>query len=313
MATMLITGGAGFLGSHVADLYAAKGDRVIIVDHHKRDKLRFLPKGAEVHRLDFTDPYVRDIILEARPDVVFHLAAQISVTKSVIFPTEDAKRNIVASLRFLAWCKEAGVGKIVFASSGGAIYGDHPVRPTPLVENAQPLSPYGIGKQAFEHYLHSAEAVHGMPWVSVRFSNLYGPRQQVAKPIGEGNVISLFLDKLLVTGEPFTVFGDGTASRDYLHVNDAAHVLEKAAAGSVSGVVNAGTGSEVTVNELIAELFRLHGSEHPIVFAPNRPGEVYRSIIDPTSARELLGWQPVVPMSEGLKETYAWYKATFGR
>lgn len=312
MATILITGGAGFLGSHLADLFAAQGDRVIIVDHHKKDKLRFLPPSAEVHRLDFADPHVREVIMNTRPDVVFHLAAQISVTKSVVFPIEDAKRNVVASVRFLEWCKDAGVGKVVFASSGGAIYGDHPLYPTPLLQDAQPLSPYGVGKQAFEHYLHSAEATHQIPWVSVRFSNLYGPRQQVAKPIGEGNVISLFLDKLLVTKEPFTIFGDGTASRDYLHVSDAASVLAKAANASFSGMVNAGSGKEVNVNELVAHLARIHGSEHPFVYAPDRPGEVYRSIIDPHSARELLNWEAKVAFAEGLQETYEWYKRTFG-
>lgn len=313
MATVLITGGAGFLGSHLADVHAAQGDRVIIIDHHKRDKLRFLPEAAEVHRLDFTDPHVREVIMDTRPDIVFHLAAQISVTKSVIFPIEDAKRNVVASLRFLEWCKDAGAGKVVFASSGGAIYGDHPVRPTPLLHDAQPLSPYGVGKQAFEHYLHSAEATHRIPWVAVRFSNLYGPRQQVAKPIGEGNVISLFLDKLLVTGEPFTVFGDGTASRDYIHVKDAVDALTKAATADFSGMVNAGSGTEVSVNELVAELLRVHGKEHPFVYAPNRPGEVYRSIIDPSSAKELLNWEAKMPFAAGLQETYDWYRATFAR
>lgn len=312
MSTILITGGAGFLGSHLADLFAQRGDRVIIVDHHQKEKLRFLPTNAEVHRLDFTDPHVREVIMSAKPDVVFHLAAQISVTKSVIFPIEDAKRNVVASLRFLEWCKDAGVGKVVFASSGGAIYGDHPVRPTPLLHNAQPLSPYGVGKQAFEHYLHSAQASHNIPWVSVRFSNLYGPRQQVAKPIGEGNVISLFLDKLLVTKEPFTIFGDGTASRDYLHVSDAASVLARAAEVPFTGMVNAGSGTEVSVNELVEQLLRMHGTDHPFVYAPNRPGEVYKSVIDPQSAKEVLDWEAKKSFSEGLQETYAWYKATFG-
>jgi UDP-glucose 4-epimerase len=132
--------------------------------------------------LDFTDPHVREVLMKTRPDIVFHLAAQISVTKSMTFPTEDAQRNIIASLRFLEWCKDAGVGKIVFASSGGAIYGDHPVRPTPLLENPQPLSPYGVGKQAFEHYLASAEATHRIPSVSVRFSNLYGHDSGLQSP-----------------------------------------------------------------------------------------------------------------------------------
>ena len=312
MATILITGGAGFLGSHLADLFAAQGDRVIIVDHHKREKLRFLPESAEVHKLDFTDPHVREVIMDTHPDVVFHIAAQISVTKSVIFPIEDAKRNVVASIRFLEWCKDAGVGKVVFASSGGAIYGDHPLRPTPLLHDAQPLSPYGVGKQAFEHYLQSAEATHKTPWVSVRFSNLYGPRQQVAKPIGEGNVVSLFLDKLLVTKEPFTIFGDGSASRDFLHVSDAVSVLAKAASTAFSGLVNAGSGKEVSVKELVAHLMRIHGSEHPFIHAPVRPGEVYRSIIDPQSAKELLDWEAKVTFADGIQETYEWYKKTFG-
>jgi UDP-glucose 4-epimerase len=313
MATILITGGAGFLGSHLADYYAEKGDRVIIVDHHRREKVRFLPKSAEVHALDFTDPHVREVIMEVRPDVVFHLAAQISVTKSVIFPIEDAKRNVLASIRLLEWCKDAGIGKFVFASSGGAIYGDNPMLPTPLIEDAQPLSPYGIGKQAFEYYLASAKRTHDLPWVSVRFANLYGSRQQVAKPIGEGNVISLFLEKLLVTGEPFTVFGDGSASRDYLHVSDAVAILVKAAASPFSGIVNAGTGSEITIQELIDALLKIHGTDHPFLFAPERRGEVRRSSIDPASAKAVLAWEARVTFEDGLKETYAWYKTTFGR
>ncbi len=212
MSTILITGGAGFLGSHLAERYAKNGHRVIIVDHYQREKIRLLPESAEIFRYDFTDPRVRAVILSEKPDIVFHLAAQISVTKSVMFPREDAEQNILASLRLLEWCKDAKIKKCVFASSGGAIYGNAQEVPTPLINNAEPLSPYGIGKQAFEYYLKSAEYTHGLSSVSVRFSNLYGPRQQVIKPIGEGNVISLFLDKMLVTKEPFTIFGDGTST-----------------------------------------------------------------------------------------------------
>ncbi len=313
MSTILITGGAGFLGSHLADAFVARGDRVIVVDHHKKEKLRFLPQSVEVHRLDFTDPHVREVLMEARPDVVFHLAAQISVTNSVLFPINDAKNNIVASVRFLEWCKNAGVGKIIFASSGGAIYGDHPVRPTPLLHDAQPLSPYGIGKQTFEHYLQSAAKTEGVSCISLRFSNLYGARQQVAKPMGEGNVISLFLDKLLVTGEPFTIFGDGSAGRDFLHVGDAVEALVQAAQSSLSGTINVGSGQEVTVRELVDELLKIHGKEHPFVFASERAGEVYKSVLDPSSAQELLGWKMRTSFQDGLQKTYDWYKATFSR
>jgi UDP-glucose 4-epimerase len=313
MATILITGGAGFLGSHLADLYAKQGDRVIIIDHHKRDKLRFIPERAEVYKLDFSDPKVHEIIHESRPDVVVHLAAQISVSHSLAHPVEDAERNIIASLKLLEWCKEVGVGKFVFASSAGAIYGDHSILPTPLVHDSRPLSPYGIAKLTFEHYLHSAQITHGLPWTSVRFSNLYGPRQQVAKPIGEGNVISLFLDKLLVTGEPFTVFGDGSATRDYLYADDAVNVLVAAAASGYSGVVNAGTGTELSVLKLIESLERIHDRKHLAVHAPKRVGEVERSSIDPASAKEVLGWEPQISFVQGLKQTYDWYKTTFGR
>lgn len=312
MATIFITGGLGFLGSHLVDAYRAQGDRVIVVDHHKKEKLRFFEGDTDIHRYDFSDARVRDILMETRPDVVFHLAAQISVTHSVLFPTEDAQKNILASVRFLEWCKDAGVRKVVFSSSGGAMYGDHPVRPTPLLHNAQPLSPYGLSKQAFEHYLESAYNTQGISYVSLRFANLYGPRQQVTKPMGEGNVISLFLDKLLVTGEPFTVFGDGSATRDYVFVQDAVDALIGAAQFAGSGTINVGSGKETSVNDLIEFLKKIHGVDHSIVYAPFRVGEVYRSVLDPESAREMLGWEARVSFRDGLQQTYDWYRKTFG-
>ena len=313
MKTVLITGGEGFLGSHLADFLAKRGDRVIIIDHHQKEKKRYLPKSVEVHHMDFSDERVREILLETKLDCVFHLAAQISVTKSMAFPLQDAEKNILAPLRFLGWCKDAKVGKIVFASSGGAIYGDYPVRPTPLVFDVQPLSPYGIGKQAFEQYLESAGTIDRLPWAAMRFSNLYGPRQQVTKPLGEGNVISLFLDKMLVTGEPFIVYGDGSASRDYLFIDDAVDALVRAWECPFSGVVNVGSEKETSLRTLLDNLFTIHGSDHSIVYLPGRPGEVAHSVLNASSAREHLGWNARTDFHEGLQKTYDWYAATFAR
>ncbi len=313
MATILITGGAGFLGSHVADACIAKGDRVIIVDHHKRTKRRYVHVDAEVYPLDFTDARVRDVLMKEKPDAVVHLAAQISVTASLARPLEDAEHNIVRSLRLLEWCKDAGVKKFVFASSGAAIYGDQSQLPTPVLEDTLPLSPYGIGKQAFERYLEHVHSMHGLSYVSLRFSNLYGPRQQISQPSGEGNVISFFLHRLLVSGEPIKMFGDGSASRDFLYVGDAVALVQTALdVVDFSGTVHGSTGREVSIRELWETVLAIHGQGHVVFTEPYRQGEVFRSALDAAVTKEMLGWEPRVSLEEGLREMYAWYKKEFG-
>jgi UDP-glucose 4-epimerase len=309
---VLITGGAGFLGSHLVDALIARGDEAVVIDHHLKDKRRFPNEKSKVYKVPFGDASLKDVFREESPDAVVHLAAQISVTKSIADPAMDAERNILDSLQLLQSAVAAGVKKVVFASSGGAIYGDHPKRPTPLLEHARPLSPYGVAKQSFEWYLAHFHKQHGLEYVSLRFSNLFGPRQQVTKPMGEGNVISLFLDRLLVTGEPLTIFGDGTSTRDFLYVDDAIDVILRALDKDYVGVVNVGTGKATSVNDLYASLTELHGQEHPVIHEPYRKGEVMHSVIHPGTAKKLLGWKPKVAFKKGLKTTYAWYKEHFG-
>ncbi|MFZ2681578.1 MAG: NAD-dependent epimerase/dehydratase family protein [Patescibacteria group bacterium] len=310
---VLVTGGEGFLGSHLVDALIARGDAVVVVDHRQKNKHRFPNPKAIFYPIAFGDPQMKEVLLAERPDAIAHLAAQISVTRSIENPVMDAERNILDSLQLLQSASAAGVRKLVFASSGGAIYGDHPKRPTPLLDNAQPLSPYGVAKQSFERYLHYFKQQHGLDYVSLRFSNLFGARQQVTKPVGEGNVISLFLDRMLVTGEPITIFGDGTSSRDFLYIDDAIQAILKSFDQPFVGAVNVGTGKATTVTGLYAALTEIHGSIHPVINLPYRKGEVMHSVIHPGTAKKLLNWQAKVPFKTGLEQTYAWYKDYFGK
>ncbi len=309
---ILVTGGEGFLGSHIVDALVARGDEVIAVDHHAREKVRYPNPGARMIYARFGNPVIRDVLLRERPDAIVHVAAQISVTKSIRDPLYDAQTNIADAVNLLTWAREAGVPRFVFASSGGAIYGDHPVRPTPILENPEPLSPYGIGKFGFEKYLESSQRNGGPAAISLRFSNFYGPRQQISKSSGEGNVVTLFLHRILVSKEPITIFGQGDASRDYVYVTDAVDAILRAIKSPVTGPVNIGTGTGVSVHELADLLMEIHGDPHVLNYEPYRAGEVYHSILDASSGSELLGWKPKMELREGLKRTYEWYKETFG-
>lgn len=309
--TILVTGGLGFVGSHLTDALVQEGHRVIVIDHQQKTKIRFFNPQATYYALPFADPGVKDMLQAEKPEVVFHLAAQISVTASINDPLDDAERNLVESVQFLSWLVESGVKKVVFASSGGAIYGDHPLRPTPEVFDAEPLSPYGITKQSYEWYLAQAAEQHGVTVVTLRFSNLYGPRQQVTKPMGEGGVVPLFLEKLLVTHEPLTVFGDGQATRDFLYIDDVIVAFLRTLEVNDSGTVNVASGQSISVNGLIELLLKIHGQQHAVNREPYRQGEVEHSHLDPAEAKKFLGWQPSVSLAEGLRRTYEWYQQTF--
>lgn len=307
---ILVTGGAGFIGSHVVDALVAQGHRVLVVDHYKREKLRYPNPEAVIYKYDFRDPRVEDILREERPDAVCHLAAQISVTRSIVDPVRDARCNIIDSLHLLELCRRYGVGKIVFSSSGGAIYGDHPVRPTPLVHDVLPSTPYGVGKQMFEVYLEQMWRQHALPYVSLRFANVYGPRQQASRSGEEGNVISIFLSRLL-SGDPIVMYGDGSASRDYVFVGDAVRAFVAALASPYVGSVNISTGKETTVRQLYDALMAVHGGGHPVTHEPIRPGETLRSVMSFDSARTHLAWEPTVMLDEGIARTYRWFMDTF--
>lgn len=307
---VLVTGGAGFLGSHLVDALITQGHDVIVVDHHRREKVRYPNPKARVHKIDFRDPAVEQILRDECVDAVCHLAAQISVTKSIADPIADAERNIVDSLHFLDVCQRAGVKKFVFASSGGAMYGDYPVRPTPLLADALPSTPYGVSKQIFEFYLEQMWRERGMPYVSLRFANLYGPRQQASRSGEEGNVISIFLSRLL-SGDPIVIYGDGAASRDYLFVGDAVAAIIAALMSSYVGPVNVSTGQETSVQQLYDVMMTVHGGRHPLVYEPYRPGETLRSALSYESALQHLGWRPTVALDDGLAQTYRWFMETF--
>ncbi|MCH8049130.1 GDP-mannose 4,6-dehydratase [Patescibacteria group bacterium] len=301
---VLVSGGSGFIGSHLVDTLVAAGHEVIVVDHHKRKKRRFPNPAATLHKMSFHHPALSEIFRLERPDAVCHLAAQISVTHSVADPIMDAQTNIVNSVALLDLARKSGCKTFIFASSGGAIYGDHEIRPTPEVFDSAPLSPYGVGKQSFEHYLDFYRKHHAMRSAVLRFSNVYGPRQFSG---GEASVISIFINKL-ISGDPAVIFGDGSATRDYLYVADAVDALAKTLESSFNGVVNVSSGEEISVVELWKKLKAIHGQDHPVEFHQQRTGEVQRSCLSTTLAKEKLGWQPKTSLEEGLRKTYEWFK-----
>ncbi|MBT4857178.1 NAD-dependent epimerase/dehydratase family protein [Candidatus Uhrbacteria bacterium] len=303
---VLVTGGAGFIGSHLVDRLIDDGHEVIVIDHHKREKRRFPNAAATTHKVGFADEAAMEAVFKKeKPDAVCHLAAQISVTKSIEDPVADAQTNIVDAIALLDMARRHGCNKIVFSSSGGAIYGDHGIHPTPEIMNAQPISPYGIGKQAMEHYLELYSKAHGMQGVSLRFANIYGPRQQLSG--GEGGVVPIFLDKIL-SGDPVTIFGDGSMTRDYLFVHDAVDAFVRALESDVSAAVNVSTGREVSVLELWNMVQDVHGKKQEPNFAPFRTGEVQHSVLAPNSAKDILGWEPMTTFEEGLAKTYKWFR-----
>jgi UDP-glucose 4-epimerase len=307
---ILVTGGAGFVGSHLVDGLVEAGHDVVVVDHYQREKIRYSNEQAVVYKMDFNDARMVEMLENEKPEVICHLAAQISVTKSIKNPVFDADRNIIDAVQLLERARLAGVKKIIFASSGGAIYGDYGVRPTPLVYDSCPATPYGVSKQALENYLAAYYKTHGLPYIALRFANIYGPRQQASKLGEEGNVISIFLNRLL-TGQPVTIFGDGSASRDYLFVKDAVQAFICALESDYVGAVNVSTTEETTVQELFGKIVVIHGANHPVGYEPFRAGETMRSVLDNASAKELLGWRPMVGLDAGLKQTYDWFMATF--
>ncbi|MEK9155160.1 MAG: NAD-dependent epimerase/dehydratase family protein [Patescibacteria group bacterium] len=308
---IVVTGGAGFIGSHLVDELVRTGNEVLVIDHYQREKLRFENPSATIHKISFGHESLEQIFAAERPDAVVHLAAQISVTASIVDPLYDAQRNILESLRLVQIAAKAGCHRFIFVSSGGAIYGDHPVRPTPLLDDAYPLSPYGVAKFSFEHYLEGFKEQYGLKPISLRFANVFGPRQQL-KSTGEGNVMAVYLARI-IQGEPVVIFGDGSATRDYVYVRDAVSAIIAALASDVTGIVNIGTGIGISVQEVYDTIMDIHGDRHPLIYEPFRKGEVFHSVIDPATGRESLGWEAKVSFREGMEKMYAWFMEHFGK
>jgi len=302
----LVTGGAGFIGSHLVDSLVAAGDEVIVIDDlstgRPENLTGALKNGAELVEGDVTDSgAVRDLFEARRPDVVFHLAAQVDVRRSVSDPVYDLNVNAAGTLNLLEASRSVGTRRFVLASTGGAIYGEGDERELPLDEDAEclPSSPYGLSKHAAEGYLSQYTRLYGLSTVALRLGNVYGPRQD---PLGEAGVVAIFCGALLGTGTP-RVFGDGRQTRDYVYVADVVGAFGAAAASTVQGTFNVGTGVETSVLELGALLGRACGRKFEPEFAPARLGEIRRIAIDSRLAREELGWRPRTALAEGLRAT----------
>ena len=307
----LVSGGAGFIGSHVADLLLAEGYDVEILDNLSSGRRENVPAGAVLHHLDIGSDDAARVVREGRFDAVFHLAAQIDVRKSVLDPVADARINIQGSLNLLEAVRAGGhATRVVFSSTGGAIYGDFV--PIPSVETMpkDPESPYGIAKLSVELYLAYYGRVHQVDTVALRYSNVYGPRQD---PHGEAGVVAIFCNKLLKK-EPLSVFGDGKQTRDYVFAGDVARANLAAATATLPPArqvdvraFNIGTGRETSVLQLTESLQRAAGSSVPIQHLPARQGELPRSAVSNEKAVSSLGWVPKVNLEDGLRMTYEYF------
>ncbi len=308
MAAMrsLVTGGAGFIGSNLVDGLIERGDEVTVLDVLSTGRLdnleSALANGVHVAEGDIQDAAsVAEIVAGAAPERIFHLGAQIDVRRSAADPAFDARVNVEGTINLLEAARSAGVARVINSSTGGAIYGEGQVIPAPEDHPVAPEAPYGQSKFAAEGYCELFRRLHGLSTVSLRYGNVYGPRQD---PLGEAGVVAIFCGKLL-DGEPATVFGDGLQTRDYVYVEDVVAANLTAAEADVSGAFNVGTGVETSVLELVEQLGEVSGRTLAAEHAPERLGEVRHIALDVSKARVELGWEPRVSVSEGLERTLA--------
>lgn len=312
----LVTGGAGFIGSHVAEALGGEGFDVELLDDLSTGRRENVPAGAKLHECDVASPEAARVVRDGGYDVICHLAAQIDVRRSVADPMRDATINVLGTVNVAEAVRVSGrKTRIVFASTGGALYGDFVTPPNDEEFPKDPESPYGIAKLSAEYYLAYYGRLHGLETAVVRFANVYGPRQD---PHGEAGVVAIFCNRILA-GEPLTVFGDGLQTRDYVFVKDVARATAAAATRQLppparldARAFNVGTGVETTVLELAEGIQAAAGRTVGVVHAPARPGEQARSAVRIDKAREVLGWTPAASLHDGLAETFSWFEALKG-
>lgn len=303
-----MTGGAGFIGSHVADAFVERGDEVLVVDDFSSGSRDYLPDRATLAELDIADSdRVQAAFAGFEPEYVCHLAAQASVTVSVKEPKRDFDSNVLGTFNILN-SATAHRARTVFASTGGALYGEGAPIPTDESYVAQPLSPYGASKQAAEAFVGALARFHGIDHAVLRLGNVYGPRQS---PHGEAGVVAIFSERLLL-GRPVVVYGHGTPTRDYVHVGDIARAFVTLADTPAAGTFNLGWGREASVFDVLDGLQRAAGTAVEPQLEPLREGELTRSAIDSTAAERAFGWRPEIQLEDGLADTFRWYADTYG-
>lgn len=320
--SVMVTGAAGFIGSHLVERLLAEGEEVIALDDLSSGSLANLSEARSsrlgklnFQRADITSTASAEVIKKYRPEVIFHLAAQVDVRKSVADPIYDAMINVIGTLNILQAAERAGTRKVVFTSSGGCIYGEPEPARLPVTEDqiylpeSVPESPYGVSKKVVLDYLRYFRVVKELDHTALALSNVYGPRQEPASEVGlEGQVVAIFSRKMLA-GRPCTIYGEGEQTRDFIYVDDvvAAFVATRDKAGGE--LINVGSGTELSVNELHARLKELTSSRYEPVYGAARPGELERIAVDPGKAAEVLGWHPTTSLEDGLKQTVAWFRA----
>lgn len=302
---ILVTGGAGFIASHVVDLFVERGADVVVVDNLATGRRLNLNPRARFYQLDVRDPALAEVFDRERPDYVSHHAAQVDVRRSVDDPLFDADVNVRGSLNVLECARRLGVRRLVYSSTGGAVYGEPEYLPVDERHPVNPICPYGASKHAVEHYLFMYKQNYGLDYVVLRYPNVYGPRQD---PYGEAGVVAVFTGRMLA-GQPVTINGDGEQTRDFLYAGDCASanllVLERPDA---AGIYNLGTGEPTSVNRLFAELQAITGYDRPAAFGPAKLGETRHIYLDAGRARGELGWRPTVALPAGLARTVNHFK-----
>jgi len=302
---ILVTGGAGFIGSHIVDGFVGQGASAVVVDNFSSGKESNLNPQAAVHRLDICDPQLSEVFERERPDLVSHHAAQIDVRKAAADPAFDAQVNLLGTLNVLECCARTGVKKVLFASTGGAIYGEAQYLPADEDHPIRPESPYGIHKHTAEQYLRFFFQLRGLEYAALRYANVYGPRQD---PLGEAGVVAIFLHALL-SGREATIFGDGEQTRDFVYVGDVAQASLLAAQRPTPEPINIGTGVGTSVNEIYRQLAKLSGCDRPPQYGAARPGEVQHIYLAWERARKTLGWKPSVSLADGMAQTVEYFRS----
>ena len=296
---ILVSGGAGFIGSHLVDALVGLGHQVVVVDNLSSGLRQNINPGAKFYQVSIRDQELATIFEQERPQLVYHHAAQINVRRSADNPILDAEENILGSLNVITNCLRSGVKKIIYASTGGAIYGEAEYLPADEKHQINPISQYGVSKHAVEHYLYLYGAVYGLEYVILRYSNVYGPRQNSR---GEAGVVAIFAAQML-SGERPTIFGRGDKTRDYVYVSDVVQANILALERGKNAIYNIGTGVETSDQQIFDTLAEVLGYKGDPIYAPYRKGEIYRICLDRSKAQEDLGWSPRVSLKEGIAET----------